>query len=66
MIKQTFSTVKWRETLLFMDQEGTTDFIEIGPGNALTGMVKRTIDNKKSLSINSINDIKNLANEFKK
>ena len=66
LIKQIFSTVKWRETLKFMDQSGTTDFIEIGPGKALAGMVKRTIDSKKSLSINSINDIKDLEDEFKK
>ena len=66
LIKQIFSTVKWRETLKFMDHAGTTDFIEIGPGKALSGMVKRTINNKKSLSINSINDIKNLEDELKK
>ena len=40
--------------------------IEIGPGKVLTGMVKRTLTNVKSFSINSIADIKNLKNEFKK
>jgi len=40
--------------------------IEIGPGKVLTGMVKRTIKNANCFSINSIADIKNLKDEFKK
>ena len=43
-----------------------TEFIEIGPGKVLSGMVKRTISNSNCFSINSITDIKNLQNEFKK
>ena len=29
-----------------MEKAGVKDFIEIGPGKALTGMVKRTIKNE--------------------
>ena len=66
LIDQIFSTVKWRESLINMSSQGVTNFIEIGPGKALTGMVKRTINNANVFSINSIADIKNLKNEFKK
>ena len=66
LIDQIFSTVRWRESLIFMANSGVNNFIEIGPGKALTGMVKRTINNANSFSINSITDIKNLLNEFKK
>ena len=66
LIEQIFSTVKWRETLLHMERDGITNFIEIGPGKAITGMVKRTIKNANTFSINSIADIKQLTNEFKK
>ena len=47
---------------------GVKNFVEIGPGKVLTGMVKRTIKEKKPncFSINSITDIKNLLNEFRK
>ena len=45
---------------------GVNQFIEIGPGKVLTGMVKRTIKDANCFSINSIADIKNLQNEFKK
>ena len=66
LIDQIFSTVKWRESLIHMSESGVKNFIEIGPGKALTGMVKRTIKDANCFSINSITDIKNLINEFKK
>jgi len=66
LIEQIFSTVRWRESLILMSQKGVKNFIEIGPGKVLTGMVKRTIKNVNCFSINSITDIKNLINELKK
>jgi [acyl-carrier-protein] S-malonyltransferase len=35
--------VRWRESLLTLADLGVTSFAEIGPGDALTGMVKRTV-----------------------
>ena len=66
LVEQIFSTVKWRESIIKMRETGTKNFVEIGPGKALTGMVKRTIKDANCFSINSIADIKNLINEFKK
>jgi [acyl-carrier-protein] S-malonyltransferase len=66
LIDQICSTVKWRESLINMSELGVENFIEIGPGKALTGMVKRTIKNSNSFSINTIADIKKFADEFKK
>ncbi len=66
LIDQIFSTVKWRETIINISKEGVSNFIEIGPGKVLTGMVKRTVKNTNSFSINSLDDIKNLKNELKK
>ena len=66
LIKQIFSSVKWRESILKMSKEKVRNFIEIGPGKVLTGMVKRTIKDVNCFSINSIADIKNLINEFEK
>ena len=42
LIEQISSTVRWRESIIKMSAEGVENFIEIGPGKALTGMVKRT------------------------
>ena len=66
LVKQIFSTVKWRESLSNMCNLGVKQFVEIGPGKALTGMVKRTLKDINTFSINSIADIKNLQHEFKK
>ena len=66
LINQIYSTVRWRESLLNMEDAGVKNFIEIGPGKALIGMVKRTIKNSNCFSINSIADIKKIENEFKK
>ena len=66
LVDQIFSTVKWRESMLNMSKSGILNYIEIGPGKVLTGMIKRTIKNANCFSINSIADIENLKNELKK
>ena len=66
LIDQIENRVRWREIVIKMIDNGVNNFIEIGPGKVLNGMVKRTLNNVKSFSINSIADIKNLVNEFKK
>ena len=64
LIEQIFSTVKWRESLIYMKEKGVKNFVEIGPGKALTGMVKRTLENVNCFSINTIDDITKLKNEL--
>jgi [acyl-carrier-protein] S-malonyltransferase len=66
LIDQICSTVRWRESIINMSNEKVTDFIEIGPGKVLSGMVKRTLKNVNCFSINSIDDIKKMFNESKK
>ena len=66
LIKQIYSTVKWRESLNYMSKQGVENFIEVGPGKALTGMVKRTIKQANCFSINNLADIDELNNEFKR
>ena len=66
LIQQIFSTVRWRDSIIKMANDGVKNFIEIGPGKALIGMVKRTIKDVNYFSINSITDIRNLIDEFKK
>ena len=66
LVEQIYSTVKWRESILYLSKKGVKNFIEIGPGKVLTGMIKRTIKESNCFSLNSIADIKNFIDEFKK
>ena len=66
LIEQIFTTVRWRESIINMSKDGIKNFVEIGPGKVLSGMIKRTLSDAKCFSINSIADIKNFKDEFKK
>ena len=66
LIEQICSTVRWRESVINMSKEKITNFIEIGPGKVLSGMIKRTVKNTNCFSINSIDDMKKITNEFEK
>ena len=59
LIDQITSRVRWRESVDYMIEKGVTDFLEIGPGKVLSGLVKKINKNVKVLNINSIEDIKN-------
>ncbi len=43
LVRQLPSPVRWQEMIQVMFQKGMTDFIEIGPGNVLSGLVKRIV-----------------------
>jgi len=60
LVKQIENRVRWRESVVNMVNKGVNQFIEIGPGKVLSGLVKRI--NKEVLvsSINSEEEIKNI------
>jgi [acyl-carrier-protein] S-malonyltransferase len=58
LVKQIESSVRWRESVLLMIERGVTEFIEIGPGKVLSGLIKRIDRNVKVSAINSEEDIK--------
>ena len=60
MIKQIENRVRWRESVINMINNGVNQFIEIGPGKVLSGLVKRINKDVKINSINNEDDIKNL------
>ena len=66
LVEQIFSTVRWRESIINMSKENVSNFVEIGPGKVLSGMIKRTLKNINCFSINSIDDMKKTIDEFKK
>ena len=58
LVKQIESSVRWRESVLLMIEKGVTEFIEIGPGKVLSGLIKRIDKNVKVSAINTEEDIK--------
>jgi [acyl-carrier-protein] S-malonyltransferase len=60
LTKQITHHVRWRESVDFMSKNGVKHFIEIGPGKALTGMIKRI---GKELTTTTIDNISQF-NEF--
>ncbi len=60
LVKQIKNRVRWRESVIYMINKGVNQFIEIGPGKVLSGLVKRI---NKEVEVNSINnelEIKNI------
>ena len=60
LISQIEKRVRWRESILNMINKGVNQFIEIGPGKVLSGLIKRINKDVKISSINSQSDIESL------
>jgi len=58
LIEQIESRVRWRESVLLMINKGVNQFIEIGPGKILSGLIKRIDRDVKVSAINNEEDIK--------
>jgi [acyl-carrier-protein] S-malonyltransferase len=43
LLKQLTAPVRWSETIQRMAADGATEFIEVGPGTVLQGLVKRIV-----------------------
>jgi len=58
LVKQIECRVRWRESVSLMINKGVTQFIEIGPGKVLSGLIKRIDRSVKVSAINTEQDIK--------
>ncbi|MBC8307025.1 MAG: ACP S-malonyltransferase [Pelagibacterales bacterium] len=61
LVKQIESRVRWRENVNLMIEKKVNQFIEIGPGKILSGLVKRIDKNAVTNSINSEEDVKKIS-----
>ena len=59
LISQIESRVRWREIISSIIHNNCNNFIEIGPGKVLSGMIKRLAKNINVNSFNSIEDLRN-------
>ena len=60
LVRQIENRVRWRESVINMINKDVNQFIEIGPGKVLSGLIKRVNKDVEVRSINTEEDIKNI------
>lgn len=51
LARQAYSPVEWVRSVRRMADEGVDTFVECGPGNALTGMLRRIVPDARTLNV---------------
>ena len=59
--QQMTSPVRWREIMLRLPEEGISQVVEVGPGNVLTGLIKRTCSNLELNNVSSVADVQQFS-----
>jgi [acyl-carrier-protein] S-malonyltransferase len=54
MVEQVTSSVRWEDSMRHLLAQGFTRFIELGPGKALSGFMKRIDGNAQMLSVSDV------------
>ena len=57
LVRQLYSSVRWVETIEYMEQQGVDILLELGPGKILTSFNKRIDNSIKSLSVSDPNSL---------
>jgi [acyl-carrier-protein] S-malonyltransferase len=57
LVAQVTGAVRWRESVLYMAQQGVADFVEIGAGKVLSGLIRRVAEGATCASIGAPADI---------
>jgi [acyl-carrier-protein] S-malonyltransferase len=58
---QIVSPVQWTKTVEFLAAEGVSSFVEIGPGQVLSGLIKRIAKGATTYSVSSAADVERVA-----
>jgi len=57
LVRQITGSVRWRESVQWMAAQGVTEFLEIGAGKALSGMVKRIARDATTRAVGTPEDV---------
>ncbi len=57
LVEQVTGTVRWRESISWLADQGVDTFVEVGTGKVLTGMVKRISREATGVAVNTPTDI---------
>jgi [acyl-carrier-protein] S-malonyltransferase len=66
LVRQSYSPVRWVQTIQYMSSQGITHVVECGPGKVLAGMVKRIDAELKVLNIYDPSSITQVLEELSK
>jgi [acyl-carrier-protein] S-malonyltransferase len=61
LMRETYTSVKWQQSIAYMWEHGVTKFVEIGPGRVLTGTVRRNSDDAETVSVSDVSSIEALV-----
>ena len=61
LLDQLCHGVQWQRSMEYMVEEGVSTFVEIGPGEVLSGLARRIDSKVKTVNIGSVDAIRNLA-----
>ncbi len=59
LVEQVTASVRWEEAMRYLLGEGFTRFIELGPGTALSGFMKRIDKNAQMLNVADVASLEN-------
>ena len=62
--RQLCSAVRWRQLLGTLVDDGVSVLVELGPGNVLTGMAKRTAESARTYSASTPQEVDKLVTEL--
>ena len=62
LVKQVQSSVYMEDTLLYLQAQGFTHIVEIGPGKVIAGFAKRTVKGMQTVSIDKVDDLDKMVN----
>lgn len=57
LVAQVTGTVRWRECVGAMAAAGVTDFVELGSGKVLTGLLRRIADAARGMAVGTPDDV---------
>ncbi len=61
LVEQVTGTVRWRETVLYMKEQGVDNLIELGAGKVLSGLTRRIDRDLSSSSLGSVDSLESFA-----
>ena len=61
LVEQVTGSVRWRESVIYMKEQGVTDVAELGAGKVLTNIIKRSDKEINAVSVGSVAEIEELA-----